>query len=86
MVIIKNLIDCLDTSEDLPPKGGALTIGLRAPPGPPGRPGGPDGPGGPGSPEDGPGVTLPPVGVPDLDTGGVDFPPSRGLLDPGVDA
>ena len=34
--------------------------------------------------EEGPGV---PVGVPDLETGGVDLPLSRGgLLDPGVEA
>ena len=63
-------------------------MGLRAEPG--GAPGklGPDnGCKGPAVEEEGPGVTFPPVGVPDLETGGVDLPLSRGgLLDPGVEA
>ena len=63
-----------------------MTIGLRAAPeSPPGRP---DRDGCVEEVEDeGPGVTFPAVGVPDFDTGGVDFPLSLGgLLDPGVEA
>ena len=37
--------------------------------------------------EEGPGVTFPAVGVPDLETGGVDLPLSLGgLVEPGVEA
>ena len=77
----------LQHSRHLPPNGGALTIGFKAAPG--GAPGrlGPDNGCNGADVDDGPGVTFPPVGVPDLETGGVDFPLSRGgLLEPGVEA